>query len=93
MDARRGMSLVELVVALLLLEIAGLAALTAALTADRLGRRAAVGSATDRERWERYRAAEVLPSCRGAAVPDSTVLRFAATEERDSLTALVRCGS
>lgn len=92
MADRAGTTLMELLVALLLLEIVGAAALAAAFTADRLGRRAAAGATTDLSRWEAYRGAEVASACRSAPAPDSVVLRFAATVERDSLTTLVRCG-
>ncbi|MES2124139.1 MAG: hypothetical protein V4503_05570 [Gemmatimonadota bacterium] len=92
MADRAGTTLIELVVALLLLELVGAAALAAAFTADRLGRRVATGAATDLARWEAYRAAEVTGACRGAAAPDTIVLRFSATAGRDSLTTRVRCG-
>ena len=89
---RRGASLVELVVALLLLELAGAAALAAALTADRLGRRAGRGTAVDAARWEEYRRAETAASCRGEPAPRLTALQFPATPERESLAVVVRCG-
>ncbi|MES2305561.1 MAG: hypothetical protein V4558_08635 [Gemmatimonadota bacterium] len=92
MVPRKGSSLVELVVALLLLELAGAAALAAALTADRLGRRAQSASATDADRWERYRAAETAASCRNAAAPRATSLLLPESADRDSLRLVVRCG-
>ncbi|MEO5799791.1 MAG: hypothetical protein ABIZ70_08955 [Gemmatimonadales bacterium] len=92
MVSRRGSSLVELVVALLLLEVAGAAALAAALTADRLGRRAQAGSATDASRWARYRETESSSGCRGAATPTATLLMLPAAPDRDSLQVVVRCG-
>ena len=92
MKSERGVSLVELVVALLLLELAGAAALAAALTAERLGSRAARGAEVDARRWEGYRTAETAASCRGEAAPRAVPLRFPATAERESLLVVVRCG-
>lgn len=92
MKSERGVSLVELVVALLLLELAGAAALAAALTAERLGGRAARGAEVDARRWEVYRGAETAASCRGEAVPRVAPLRLPATAERESLLVVVRCG-
>ena len=92
MTRRRGSSLIELVVALLLLELAGAAALAAALSADRLGQRAARGAAVDRGRWEEYRRAETASACRSEAAPRQVPMRFPATPERESLDVAVRCG-
>jgi hypothetical protein len=89
---KRGGSLVELVVALVLLELAGAAALAGALTADRLGRRASRGAASDIRRWEEYRGAETALACRAEPMPRSAAIVFPATPERDSLTVAVRCG-
>jgi hypothetical protein len=89
---RRGGSLVELVVALLLLELVGAAALAAALAADRIGRRAARGATADRERWETYRQTELARPCRGDSVPRASALLLPATPERASFAVTVRCG-
>lgn len=89
---RRGSSLIELVVALLLLELAGAAALAAALSADRLGRRAARGAAVDISRWEEYRRAETAGPCRSESVPRQTALLLPTTTDRESLAVVVRCG-
>lgn len=91
-QCRRGESLIELLVALVLLEIAGAAALAAALTAERLERRIDRGSADDVSRWEAYRARELEPSCRSAAEPDTGQEVFVATPERPALALVVRCG-
>lgn len=92
MARRRGGSLIELVVALLLLELVGAAALAAALAADRLGRRAAKGATADQQRWEAYRQAEVASPCRGDSLPRASALLLPATPERAALAASVRCG-
>lgn len=92
MASRNGSSLIELVVALLLLELAGAAALAAVLTSERLGRRASNGTAVDDARWEAYRQAETVQDCRDATVPHTRALRLPATAERDSLRVWVRCG-
>ena len=84
--------MIELVVALLLLELAGAAALAAALSADRLGQRAARGTAADRGRWEEYRQAETASACRDETVPRPAGMFFPATPERESLGVVVRCG-
>lgn len=89
---QRGGSLIELVVALVLLELAGAAALAGALTADRLGRRASRGAVSDIRRWEVYRGAETALACRAEPAPRFAVMVLPATRERDSLAVAVRCG-
>jgi Tfp pilus assembly protein PilE len=89
---RRGESLVELIVALVVLELAGTMALAAALTIERSGRRAAAGAAEDRSRWERYRAVEVAPACAGSTAPLAVPLDLPSTPERPALSTTVRCG-
>jgi len=88
----RGSSLIELVVALLLLELAGAAALAAALSADRLGRLAGRGGAVDIWRWEEYRRAETASPCRSESVPRQATVLFPTTMDRESLSVVVRCG-
>jgi hypothetical protein len=90
--SRRGESLVELIVALVMLEIVAAASLAAALAAERLGRHAVTGSAVDAARWHDYRMRETDPACVAAAAPDSVPLVFPATPERSALVTLVRCG-
>jgi Tfp pilus assembly protein PilV len=90
--SRRGESLIELIVALVVLEIAGAAALVVALTAVRLDRHAARGAAVDAARWQRYRAMETQPSCTDAQAPDTTALLFPATPDRPGLATVLRCG-
>lgn len=88
----RGESLVELLVALIILEIAGAAALATALTAERLGRHAQSGGIADAIRWQAYRQAERDSSCTAMPLPDSVALDFAATADRPGLATTVRCG-
>ena len=90
--SRRGESLVELIVALLILELVGAGALAAALTAERLGRHAASGAAADAARWEAYRTFEILPACVDAAEPAAVALDFPVTPDRPALVTLARCG-
>ena len=90
--SRRGESLVELIVALVLLELAGSLALATALTAEHLARRAASASVTDAERWQEYRTRELQPGCAAALAPDTVPLRFPPTSDRPAFATVVRCG-
>lgn len=90
--SRRGESFIELLVALVILEIAGAAALAAAFTAERFGRHATAGAAVDVARWRDYRTAETIAACVGAPLPDTVALRFAPTPDRAALATAVRCG-
>lgn len=90
--SRRGDSLIELLVALVLLEIAGTFALAAALSIERVSRRAALGAVQDRARWESYRAAEVSPACVRASSPTVVPFSLRATPERPAMATLLRCG-
>ena len=88
----RGESLVELIVALVILEIVGAAALAAALTVARVNRHAVAGAADDAARWHDYRTAESAAGCVDAVAPDSVPLLFSATADRPSLETVLRCG-
>lgn len=90
--ARRGTTLTELLVALLLLELAGLGALAAALTSERVGRHLNSGSRTDSQRWSDRRAAELDSACVGAASPLQIRWQDSATAARAAVTLAVRCG-
>lgn len=89
---RRGTTLTELLVALLLLELAGLGALSAALTADRIGRRVGLASRTDAERWATRRAAEVAAACADTAAPRLGLVPWPGNAARPSTTVVIRCG-
>jgi hypothetical protein len=88
----RGDSIIELIVALVILEVVGAAALAGAVTAEHLNRRATVAEATDVLRWQDYRTAELTHSCVTAASPDTVPLLFPATPQRPALATLIRCG-
>ncbi len=90
--SRHGESLVELIVALVVLEIVGAASLAGALITERLGRHAATGSAVDAARWHDYRTRETDSACVNSGLPDSVPLVFPATPERSMLVTVVRCG-
>ena len=90
--SRRGDSLVELLVALVLLEIAGAGALTAALMAEHLGASVRRGIATDVARWEQYRAAETDSACVAMHSPVAIPLELPATLDRPQFAATVGCG-
>ncbi|MGH7582460.1 MAG: prepilin-type N-terminal cleavage/methylation domain-containing protein [Gemmatimonadales bacterium] len=90
--SHRGESLVELLVALVILEIAGVAALATALTVERIGRRVERGSAEDTRRWVDYRQRESDTACVAAAAPDTVRINYPATAERPAFSAVVRCG-
>jgi Tfp pilus assembly protein PilV len=89
---RRGESLIELIVALVILEVVGASSLAAALAIERLGRHASHGSADDAARWHDYRAAETRVGCAQATAPDSIPLVFPLTADRPALATLLRCG-
>lgn len=91
-QARRGESLIELIVALVLLEIAGTFALAAALSIEHVGRRASAGAAQDRARWESYRAAEVAPWCVEMGTPTAVPFPLPASPERPFTMTRLRCG-
>lgn len=89
---RRGESLIELIVALVILELVGAASLAAALAVERLGRQAAHGGADDAARWHDYRLRETATACVGAPTPDSVPLVFPPTADRPAFETLLRCG-
>lgn len=89
---RTGTSLVEVLVALTILTIAGAATHSALLLTERLGQQAASGSATDRLRWETVQAAATAPACRTAPSPTAVSLTLPATPDRPALTTYIRCG-
>ncbi len=94
MSARRvaGTSLVELVVALALLELLAVASLHAVLQSQRIARRVAAGSAVDLWRLEFVRHAAAAPGCRNAAMPTVQPLALPAMAHRAATVAHIRCG-
>jgi type II secretory pathway pseudopilin PulG len=90
--ARRGTSLVELLVALQLLQVVGTAALATAFLATRLAARAQRGIATDRLRRDAVHGIAAAPACRHAVPPTTLDLTLPATPERPALAVRLRCG-
>jgi hypothetical protein len=90
--SRRGDSLIELIVALLILELVGGAALATALVAERLTRHATNGARDDDARLAEYRARETDSACVARALPDTGVLDLPATADRPALHLVWRCG-
>ncbi|HEY3933614.1 MAG TPA: hypothetical protein VGL65_03270 [Gemmatimonadales bacterium] len=91
-SSRQGDSLIELIVALVLLECIGAAALATALAVERLDRHAMGGAMTDAARWEEYRDAETGSTCAGTDTPDTGATVFPATADRPALSVTWRCG-
>lgn len=89
---QRGESLLELLVALILLEVAGTAALATALTVERVNRGSTSGAATDRSRWELYRAMESASSCHDTLAARLLPLFLPPTANRPAFPVMVRCG-
>jgi Tfp pilus assembly protein PilX len=91
-SARHGLTLAEMLVALLLLQLAGIGALSAALTADRIGRRAGLAARTDGERWAALRAAEIAPGCADSGVARAGSVSWPSNAVRPAAVLLIRCG-
>jgi len=90
--SRRGESLVEILVALVLLATAAGAAASAAVATNRLARHADRIAAAALDRWSRYRAAETAPACADTAAGRDVPLDFDATPELPALATVLRCG-
>jgi Tfp pilus assembly protein PilX len=89
---RAGTSLIELLVALVLLDLLAITALHSVLTTQRIARTAAAGTATDLARLEAFRAAAADPTCRAASSATLRTLSFGAAPTRPAVTVVVRCG-
>ncbi len=87
-----GTSLIELIVALLLLEFAGMIAVTAALQVGRTRIRLAEGAAFDLARLDSLAQVEVDSGCRAAAVPTAVHVILPSGHGRPALDAGVGCG-
>jgi Tfp pilus assembly protein FimT len=90
--ANRGATLLELLVALLLLEIAGVLALQAALTLGRIHRRSHTAAATDFARATAVARGLADPTCRSSPVPWAAPVLLPAAAGRPAQLVLVRCG-
>ncbi len=88
----QGISLVELLIALVLLEIAAVAALHSAIQLKRTSRALSARAATDHARMAAIRNAAADSSCRQFPVSSFRTVTLPAAEGRGELTVLVRCG-
>ena len=87
-----GLTLIELLVALILLQLTGAAVLAAVLTAERSSRHVASGVRTDAVRWTAYHAAEGDPACHDTGAPRADQQLFAGEEGRAPLPVTLGCG-
>ena len=90
--ARAGTSLIELLVALVLLDLLALATLHSVLATQRIARGVAAGAAIDMTRLETFRFAAADPGCRDAPSATLRALSLAAHANRPAMTVVVRCG-
>ena len=88
----RGISLVELLIALLLLELAATATLHGVLLVQRQRRATLAHIRTDHARLAAIRDASADPTCLQSPVTDYRTLVLPPAVGRDALTVLVRCG-
>lgn len=88
----RGATLAEMIVALLVLEVAGLLALSAALQIGRVRERLDRGAAVDLARLDTLALHATDSSCRNAAAPRAESIALAAAIGRPLQVALVSCG-
>lgn len=89
---RRGTTLIELIVALLLLEFAGLIAVTAALQVGRTRTRLQQGAAFDLARLDTVALIGADSSCRRAVVPTALQVVLPPGRGRPALDTRVGCG-
>ena len=87
-----GISLVELLVALLLLELAATATLHGLLLVQRQRRATRARASTDHARLAAIRDAKADPTCLQFPVSSFNTLVLPPAEGRGELTVLVRCG-
>ncbi len=91
MSARRGVSLVELVVAVLLLNVVIMASLSAMLAVERISRDSTARSSVDAERWQAWHDSERAPAC-ASGPPAAIPLTLPASPGRAPLALALRCG-
>lgn len=87
-----GTSLIELLVALVLLEILAVATLHSVLHTQRIARTVAATGAIDMARLETVRIAAADPGCRDAPTATIRALALPAEPRRPATTVLLRCG-
>jgi Tfp pilus assembly protein PilV len=88
----RGASLIELLITVMLVELAVLGLTAAVLTASRAGRRLDEGRRVDLARRETVARATADSGCRAAAAPTAVELLLPATPFRPSINVTLRCG-
>ena len=88
----RGASLLELLITVVLVEMAVLGLTAAVLAAGRAGRRLDQGRQVDLARRETVARATADSGCRAAAAPAAVELRLPATASRPAITVSLRCG-
>ncbi len=91
MSGRRGVSLVELVVAVLLLNVVIMASLSAMLSVERISRDSTTRSRIDAERWQAWHDSERSPAC-VSGPPTATRFVLPAGPGRAPLALALRCG-
>ncbi len=88
----RGTSLIELLITVILVELAVLGLTAAVLAASRASRRLDEGKQVDSARREAVARATADSGCRAAAVPAAVRLLLPATAARPAITVTFRCG-
>jgi type II secretory pathway component PulJ len=89
---RSGTSLLEMLVALVLLELLAVGTMHAVLQTQRIARRVAAGGAVDVARLEAVRQAAAAPDCRDAAEPRVASINLPAAAQRPAMVVQVPCG-
>lgn len=90
--SRTGTSLIEMLVALLLLDLLAITTLHSVLQVRRIAQGVAAGSHADVARLEAVRLAAAAVSCRDAASPALVPLTLPGVTHRPAVTVLLRCG-
>lgn len=89
---RRGASLVELIGALVVLELTGLLAMTAALAVGRGQRHADRVGRLDIARLDSVATAQAAPACRNSPTARAQPVTLPSGPGRPALTVSIRCG-
>ena len=89
---RSGASLLEMLIALVLLDLLAIATLHSVLATQRIARGVAAGAAIDMTRLETFRFAAADPGCRESPSATLRALSLAAHPHRPAMTVMFRCG-
>ena len=89
--SRHGMSLVELLVAVVILEVAIVSAIGAVIMVERVRRSTLAGASVDAARWSAWQAAERSAACRAGAAA-AAPFTLPSSPERSALHATLACG-